>query len=366
MIIELDDDFYDIDFASDALCRNGIDTICLSVARGEHFLIASRILIARLEKEQSLSITTRGIFSRIRSEYTFLVGMLKNFTYRVKVLAIPGSPNRVQEKTWTLPISHVAEKGIRPTVLLGENSNDGDIYIHAAEHYRIDIRNKDVMINLSPRNGNGASVSQELARISRDEKEFCICITDSDRLSPKTNDGVIATATNRVVEHSRWVIKHHAAKSRELENALPSTLVHEAMLELGLNLSEFESYSEKLDQETISYADLKFGTNLNWILSRPENSPTREFWEKKSKKIFEDYEDATNCVLTSKCTTENCKCYVVPKLAKDLAAHVQNLMNGSSSHEIYRKAKSSYNFDDWLRLGKEVFEAGAAPKPMRA
>lgn len=366
MIIELTDGFYDVDFSSDTLSRNGIDTICLSVARGEHFLIASRMLINRLESDQSLSITTRGILSWIRSEYAFLAGMLRNFRYRIYVEATSGLPKKMPNNTWLLPISHVAEKGIRPTVLLGENSNDGDIYVHAAEHYRINIKNKDVLINICPRNGNGASVSQELARITRDASEFCICITDSDRLHPLANEGTIATATKKIAENSDWVVTHHSPTSRELENALPSTLVYQAMEDIGLpNLSDFENCSKRLDEETISHADLKHGTSLHWVSSRLKNSPTYDFWEKKSKKAFYDYDASINCLKESKCTAESCNCYVVPGIAKDLATHVHDLMKSASSHIIYQQAKSSYNFEDWLRIGREVFEAGAAPRRMR-
>ena len=366
MIIELDDIFSDVDFSKDATSRNGIETICLSVSRGEHFLMGSRNLISKMEKDECLSITARGVFSWLRSEYSFLAGMLRDFKYRVKIIGAGNIPKKVKEGSWVVPISHIASGGLRPTVLLGENSHDGDLYIHAGHHYRIDSKRKDVMIRVEPRNGNGASVSKELERICREEKEFCLCITDSDKLIPGSNHGIISSATRKVANKSNWVVEHHAPSSRELENALPSELVREIIQKMNFPTSrDFESSANKLGNDAILHADLKFGTSLHWLNSFSKKSPTRIFWEGQAKKVFEDFEKAMDCLEDKKCTSENCSCYIVPRISKDFAKNVSDLMVGDSMPDIFKRAKASYNFDDWIRLGKEVFEAGAGPRPMR-
>lgn len=367
MIIELDDQFYDVDFAKDAQSRNGIESICLSVARGEHFLLSSRAVINRIANDRSLSITARGVASFIKSNYSFLVGMLKDFRYRITVTLGSDLPKRLAPYRWAVSIDHLARTGVRPTVLLGENSNDGDIYIHAGYHYRIHTQHKDVQIKIEPRNGNGGSVSSELDRISTNACEFCLCLTDSDRLCPTSSAGVIATATQKIAEKSGWIVSHDAPFSRELENAIPSTIVDEAISKLAFDhVAEFEASASKLGVDAVRFADLKFGTSVQWINSVPANSPTRSFWDQNKDLIYEKGNTEHGCDTNFECKAEKCKCFVMPKIAKDVAAHAFEYMKNASAHEVYRRAKSSYNFSDWLRLGKEVLEAGAAPRPMRA
>jgi hypothetical protein len=75
--------------------------------------------------------------------------------------------------------------------------------------------------------------------------------------------------------------------------------------------------------------------------------------------------DKALCKQVEPCKSENCKCFVIPRVAKDVASDVSRLMNSESEHEIFRRANSSSNFVDWLRLGRDVFEAGAGPRKTR-
>lgn len=367
MIIELDDQFCDVDFRKNAVARAGIETICLSVARGEHFLIAERTVVMHLEKDSSFSHTTRGVLAWIRSEYSFIAGMLKTLRYKVKVHPSEELPQRIGKYQWVLPISHIAINGLQPTVLLGENSHDGDIYIHAGEHYRLESKYKEIRIRIAPRNGNGGGTSQELERISKDAREFCLCITDSDRLLPFGPLGTVAAACAKVADASDWVVVHDAPISRELENALPFSLVMKAMVEGGLkNWNEFQIEAERMGVDAVAHADLKFGTTLHWInRALPIGSQARQFWDRKADKALNEVQGKAKCIPPLKCEADTCTCVVVPRIAKDMASHVHEYMKTASSHEIFKRAKSSCNLTDWLRLGREVFEAGAGPRVMR-
>jgi len=361
MILELDERFAQIDLETDAVARMGIETLCLSVARGEHFIFSSRSVITKFESDQNLSGIARGVFSDARLSYAFNATTLRQLQYRVYVIPGHGSPARRAPKQWEIPIAHIAARGLRPTVLLGENSNDGDLYCYAAQHYRIAAKLNDILLKIQPRNGNGAGVSAELERISNAAEEFCLCITDSDRLSPVSGHGDIAAATRKIADGSAWVINHDAPFSRELENALPANLVDEVMTSLGLD-EEIKKAARCTGQDTMLFADLKGGTTKHWTLNGITDQNAKSYWATKAESALPEAE--AKCEVAG-CDKDSCKCFVFPRITKDLAKHVHLLLKGASAHETYRRAKSSFNFDDWLRLGRDVLEAGAAPRPMR-
>lgn len=362
MILEIDDGFLNIDLSINVSARMGIETISYSAARGEHFIFANRALITKLESDINLSSVARGVFSQIRIEYSFIASVLKQLHYRVHIVPTPGKPAKKSSTEWILPIAHVAAKGLRPTVLLGENSFDSDVYAFAAQHYRIASKLKDVHLRISSRNGNGSGVSGELERISKAEEEFCLCITDSDRFCPTSGFGDIAAATEKIVKGSNWVITHQAPESRELENALPAQLIDEVALELGMS-DEINSAIGSIGPDAALFADLKGGTSKYWIEKTVTDEQAKKYWNIKADKKFKGMV-MRDCSAVP-CSKDGCLCVVFPKVTKDLAKHVHALLENDSAHETYRRSKSSFNFEDWLRLGRNVLEAGAAPRPMR-
>lgn len=340
----------------------GVETICLSIARGEHFLLASRPLIDKLERERSLSQKARGVVSSLRSEYTFLSSLLKQLRYKVRVAATYQRFERVDERTWKVPVKHIARNGIRPTILLGENTLDGDVYVQAAHHYKIHSGMKNVQVSIEPRNGNGAGVSKELQRIVNHEKEFCLCLTDSDRFSAGDALGEIAAACSRVVSGAQWVVNHETSISRELENTVPWSLVDEAMQKIKLpQWAETKASISDIGDAALQYGDFKEGTSLRWAKQHPNGSPANNYWSEIVRKI----PPGIVCDDESRCGKDVCECFIAPKIAKNLVEHVLEFMTSESAHEVYRRAKSSHNFSEWLRLGQEVLEIAAAPKPMR-
>lgn len=365
MIIELDDQFHGINFEEDADSRDALDSICISVSRGQHFISCSRGLIMQLEGERALSITSRGVLSDVRKAYSYTSQMLKDMRFRILVSPVGGGIEKLSAHRWLIPASHIARNGIQSTVLLTENSNDADIYIHAAKHYKLSTGFSESEINIRPRNGNGAGISQELDRINRAASEFCLCITDSDRISPNSTLGEIATACKRIEAGSQWVVKHDASISREIENLLPEKLVHGALEATNEECVEAWKMVWKLGQDTVNHADLKNGTTLRWIHQIPKGNPSRNFWLEKRDAVAGKTGKDDFCDEGTKCKAEECKCIVTPPVAKNMAMRVFNYMNSESVHEIYRRAKGSSNFLEWLRIGREVFEAGAAPKITR-
>jgi hypothetical protein len=366
MILELDPDFSSVDLDALPSLYPGLETICLAVARGEHFLAANRATVERFVNDPNLTKVARGIFEWIKAEYSFLTSLFRQFSLKVRIKADASPPIKLSRSEWSVSIAHVADAGVRPTVLLGENSRDGDLYAEAAVHYRLVSKLNGTAVKVEPRNGNGGSTSAELERIDARKNEFCLCITDSDRFSPTVDLGDIGAACRRVAEQSNWVIFHDAPASRELENAIPHKLI-EATARWA-KMPGWDGFARVVDQlghETIDYSDVKHGTTMNWVKSMPEQSPNRRFWEEKVQMRFGASINNFDCYNAGVCKSDTCKCVLVPAVGSELSLRVQEFMRLHGPHEILRHAAGSQNFGDWLRIGKFVLEAGIAPPRKR-
>lgn len=366
MILELDSHFSTVDINKLPALYPGLETICLAVARGEHFLAANRATVERFVDDPNLTKLARGVFEWIKAEYAFLTGLFRQFTLRIKIKADGSPPLKLARGEWSISIAHVADIGIRPTVLLGENSRDGDLYTEAAAHYRLDAKLSGISVRVEPRNGNGGSTSIELERINVRRHEFCLCITDSDRFSPTADLGDIGAACRAVANQSNWVIFHDAPSSRELENAIPRKLTEATALWARMpGWDGFSMAAVQMGDETVEHSDIKHGTTIHWIRSMPQQSPNRQFWEEKVAIRFGTSVNDFDCQSIETCNSDSCKCVLVPAVGNELVQRVQEYMQLHGPHEVFRRAKGAQNLDDWLRLGKYVLEAGVAPPRKR-
>ncbi len=366
MILELDSQFSTVDLAALPSAYAGIETICLAVARGEHFLAADRATVERFVDDSNLTKLARGIFEWIKAEYAYLTGLFRQFTFRVRIKPDTSPPFRLGPDEWSVSISHIADSGIRPTVLLGENSRDGDLYTEAATHYRLDTKLSGISVRVEPRNGNGGSTSTELLRIDARRNEFCLCITDSDRFSPSVDLGDIGSACKAVVAHSNWVISHDAAQSRELENAIPTKLIEAAAIWAKMpGWNDFSVAEAELGNDAIQHSDVKHGTTMHWIKAIPKHSPNRIFWEGKVAVKFRTSVEEFTCQKNGLCKSDSCTCMVIHPVGSEIAVRVHEFIKLHGPHEILRRARGSSNLNEWLRLGKKVLDAGVAPARRR-
>lgn len=364
MIIWIDESFTEVDLHTNAICRDAIEAACVAAARGQHYFFGPRAVLRAISEFTGFSKTAKGLLSDIIDQYSFLAGLANRLTYRIDMRHDLNVVERISDTHWAVPASQIADHGVRPTVLLAENSRDADIYINAAKHFQINDKLSDVQICIEPRNGNGAGISAELDRISTRPAEWCLCVTDSDIEFPGGERGIIAKACSRVVERQpHAVTRHIATTGRELENAIPVNLLAEVVERT--HAAEWQRYvdcQEKIGGDALQFADLKNGLKICQLLSKNNNAPERIYWINKLKDHYRDLE----CIENNNCgQPQNSRCVVFNGFGDRTAEHVQENMLNSSPRKIFNSAKSSRNFDDWLALGRHVFFAAAAPKRLR-
>ncbi|VWD04061.1 hypothetical protein BLA18112_04194 [Burkholderia lata] len=364
MIIKLDDSFDAVDLESNRIARDAVEAACGAAAKGHHYVFAGRSLLKKLSNSASLSVTSRGVCRELLAGYTFLASVVRKLKYVVEVSCGVEVVERRGATEWVIPARQIADHGIRPSILLAENSSDAEVYGHAARHFRLSEGMGSIEINIEPRNGNGAGTAGELRRISRRPSEWCLCITDSDLECPAGALGATSRGCGRVIEEEiRSVVAHVATAGRELENTIPSSLfgfVHE-----DLHRDEWEVYKlREVDcgPDALLFADLKLGTRLCKLMRMNENSPARVFWIGRAKNIggFADCIKAETCPEVREDT-----CFLVSGFGESAASRIHEFLDSNSPHKSYEISKNSWNIGGWLDIGAHVFYAGAAPKPLR-
>lgn len=369
MIIILSDSFFDIDFERNVIARTAIETICQSVSRGEHFVFSSRKLAVKLAANSVISKTARGIMEWLRSEYTYIAGLVDKFRYRVEVCAVVERLERTRGATqWKVPIKHIADYGVRPTVLLAENTLDGEFYRHAANHFLLQSDFGKTKLKIELQNGNGAGISKELERLAREATAFCLCVSDSDKQSPDCGCGKNSRDCNGVEEGTSWVVHHISTFGRELENTIPRNLFAEIAEENSKDeWDDLTARRNLIDRRSLNFADLKDGLTLEKVFSYVDKSPYKIFWVEQAGKMRGEFKNIKDdCLGAGECRSKNdCGCVVIPRFGAKVAGNILDKMTKRTPHESYARSKKSENIDEWLELGWEVLQAGVAPPRMR-
>ncbi|MFM0176676.1 hypothetical protein PQR33_46175 [Paraburkholderia sediminicola] len=368
MIVCFDETFEGAAFGEDEIAIDAIEAVCHSVKRGEHYLYGPRRIIKELAFSTVLSAASRAVFQHLQSQFSVVAGMLAQLQYRVTVSRHGGVIVRESDTRWTVPASHVARHGVRPTILLAENAHDGDLYIHAARHYRLSSGLRDVELKVEAKGGGGAGTTLEFRRTVERAAEWCLCITDSDQECPTGAAGATATSCGRIAAEAHSVARHVRTAGRELENVIPTQLLIEAAEKTHpVEVELYQSRMAGFDSGVSKYLDLKNGLALRRILNFSPEAPTHSYWMPLAEIARERSGFGADCLDARTCAnSDDCQCKLFEGFGDKVAKKVGEFLGSESTHKSFERAKGSLNMNDWLIIGKEVFHAAAAPRPMRS
>jgi hypothetical protein len=72
-----------------------------------------------------------------------------------------------------------------------------------------------------------------------------------------------------------------------------------------------------------------------------------------------------NCIDREDCVATPCTCYVTNGFGEGLLEAVVDFLNKGSASYFEAMSRNDTNKDEWMRVGKMVFEWGCSPKRMR-
>ncbi|WP_241047394.1 hypothetical protein [Achromobacter xylosoxidans] len=364
MIIQLDDSVLSDDAMAKATTIAAVEALFSAMGRGEHYVLASRMALQQILQRNSNSTNVRAIIRWCVQNYSFLAGITQTVPAGIVVVA-DGPTKRLASEVWQTSVDEVARAGVRPTVLLAENSVDAKIFKHAAKHFLLSKDLGTASINVEERNGNGSGIAAELENLILRRAEWCLCIPDSDRRCPDGNVGINAQQCATVVGTAAWPVNLRTTSGRELENEVPRTALDVvAASRVPDWRDQIRLLTEACEVDVLSYADIKKGTRRCHTRQLPEGSKERIYWEAANEQYANAMLDDESCPRNGECTDRR-ECTLLPAVGDGVGVAVLQLFDNESPHASYKMHKSSANFASWLELGRTVAAHGLSPKRMR-
>lgn len=367
----IDKSISELDFTSDENIH-ALENILGAGIEGSHSIFAERLTLMTLINVHGIGNRFVGYCKHLLSSISF--DNLNRLCKQVIVIdANITSPSKdITNGDWHVPFVYFKNSNLKlPTVLLAENLIDCDVLELAANHYMIKKKLRGLCIKLQRRSGGGSTTFQTLEQINKEQKEICICVLDSDKLSPDSNFGETFNKCNGVMPiDGVWNSSLVATKSRELENELPKPFLYAALTSTDSygNLELLEKKVALSDASYWDFTDIKKGISLSWILDLNKDSPEGKFWkiDKCLGKIIEHQFCVDDCLNNKECSLKaNCKCKsIFPAIGEKTLNQVLNWLKSQSIHKSSEYVDAQKHAA-WLELGNKVFNSCVAQKPYR-
>lgn len=351
--------------AKDELFLQCLDVLLLGYIEGNHLLFIKPKtvkLINRLYSEK-MDERTRNLF--IHYEENFMVESKVAYNLMNHVIKI--IPTKEKEETVSTPerairclhtTNFLRSSNIQKTVLLGENSDDGDIYeIMAKEFIKKQAIGKAIKVQCKIENGGGNTTAPTFKRKVEQKEELCLCILDSDKKYPTDpSRGETARRLAREVRNQLTPKYHYYVEDRcrELENMLPESFYQ-------------HQYGNDINKKGI-LPKLK-------MLKEAEERSSLFFDMKKGLKCF----DVTRCLDTKKkdpqwsflnnndfgdppCDTQQCTiektvaCNIVDGFGTKILEHFISFYNNAESDQVQTILSTSNQHlaEIWKEIGNLV------------
>lgn len=344
--------------ADSHLQLQGLETLLLSIARGEHALAVKRGIAEILYGLPLSAISKATLLGAAQRAAEFLSkSSAAQYKAYIHYDNVPFS--KISDSEWRISIDFLALNGMPMSAILAENLTDAEIYEYSAHHYRA-LAQERFHFKIARLGGGGADTPKTLASEINQKTWFIFCLTDSDKLSPIDSANQTSRECSRIVERAAWVARHLVLEEREAENHVPKTLIQDT-LELPPHRDSWERF-QKIEALNISdtqwkYLDLKEGTSLKKCFGN------KQFWIDPIKTSVLHALSIAECENLDACPSnaeKPCSCVVCPGISKKILENVLGYLQQNSVHVTARRAKTSANIIPWLETGKAICDWGAA------
>lgn len=345
----------------------GIVAILHAMVRGEHLVLGNREVFEKIASEPSLSQNDRKLAKAQASRLTQLGDVMSIVRQSVTVVHDAGPSLARSGVGWRIQLNHVGRLGLRPAMLLGEDVSDVQLLLEAARHYLVDQKLHRLLRPHADFRGAGgkANVERSFEVILHDSQAWCLCVTDSDRLTRHCGATALTNRIDALVANNvgTAVCGHHVLPTRELENIFPVHLISDAV-ESQESIEVKDAWRVYLNEFQVpshihEYVDLKEGTTLWSIKKLGTTGPARAIWNNEIARLTPVTGVETECS-RGECKRDNnrqarCTCLITPAVSGRLADIVLNYLGKQGSGpEVVKRIKTSPNASGWLDLGKVV------------
>lgn len=369
MLIILDETLESSDFSAEPLLCAGMSSILDAAFRGEHFIFGLRSTLRFLAQNAALSFSARDVAAKTLSNFSLMGAIPDLVSHQVRIV-INGSdqPSQTDPTRWTVPLEFIGKHGLGKSLLLAENLDDTKIFVFAAKHYK--ITNKlPGDISLDFLNGGGSTTPSSFRESIEQQRRWCCCITDSDRVFPGASMCHTASECARLSRSSGVVAEHRDLDEREVENFIPLKFVGSSIAPQQESLWTFfiDTFIPQTG-EAHRFADLKNGIKRIYIEKKNLAPAARDYWATVNQKLQESGAVPGDCPSGKSCLQPDveCSCVLSPAFGNSMISRVLTFLNTCSAHKSEELIRNDLNRNQWLEIGKLVYEWALAQKPVHS
>ncbi|MDO8332144.1 MAG: hypothetical protein Q7T36_16890 [Fluviicoccus sp.] len=361
MYIQLEDTLADASFNFDDLDNlHALENIFSAGFSGDHLVRCSKKVLLILEENRNrFGSRTQRVIEKLKA--LSFQGMAPDFLRGVmSKIYINHTVSTVTklDDGWRVPLNIFYDNSlvVRP-LLLCEDLTDAEVLEYAAKHYVLVNKIRGCKISVRLEGGGGSCITDRLDYILRAQRDFVLCITDSDKLSPSDNLDDTAGKCANLIKSSNWVARYLPTPGRELENLIPWRFIDQALnVDCTRRWEVIKRLCNIAGSSVADYIDIKEGVRNRWVLEMPDGSPNRMYWEAIIDLLKE--KDPQLQALLDKCnhsSKDACECYVFPNVAKRTADQVLGWLKINTPHKSAESLERRLD-DDWVNIGREIFD----------
>jgi hypothetical protein len=286
MLIRIDDSVIDSLNEKNAAQNEiitAIELLALARKEGKHSVIASPSGIDKILNSDVISSSSKKVFNKLRAEAKSFLSYLSFVSTYIEVVYPCLIPSKRQDNNKNVikipPKFSTDTETIQRTIFLSENLEDIEFYGFIAKAFCC-WNKMPFILSYEPRNGGGSTTGETYYSVQKNEKRFCLCIVDSDKIYPTSPLGETAKRVEKADDPNCPYSSYWTLRVSEIENLIPSSFfsdfcVNDAEKQKALKL--LEEILGGNHPGAINFLDIKKGLQFKKILDSKDEK-AQLFW----------------------------------------------------------------------------------------
>ncbi|MEG3435978.1 hypothetical protein V0288_02505 [Pannus brasiliensis CCIBt3594] len=346
--------------------------LAIAIKEGKHKVIAKKETLKPVLECADLSANERAIYQKLYNSVEFNANLQVVSKY---IEVLEPCPEPKLELSGGKQIIKVPARffndsaKIQKTILLCEHDIDTKFYEIIVKVFRVWKQLKSVPIDYTPIGAGGSLIAIEYQKNQNSRKNLCLCIVDSDRLSPSANLGGTAQKIQEIDDINLVFTQLIILKVRAVENLIPNSILSEVCQsnrERSKALEILESITDSSGIEVRNFLHLKEGSKF-FHLANSSNQAIKKFWQEKLGSIPTlSSRIAKECIEDWKCNVkkDECECYIFSGFGAKLLEDSIEWLKKQDPHKIAQMVDTDLR-TEWEYLGQQIVDWCFASSPIR-